>query len=75
MCPLVLSLIISLLNFGLCFINAKKKNMHVPARAFVEVQVKSLKDKVVASSGWEIILRAWRKLGQSVGRRGRRERG
>lgn len=49
--------------------------MHVPARAFVEVQVKSLKDKVVASSGWEIILRAWRKLGQSVGRRGRRERG
>lgn len=49
--------------------------MHVLARTFVGVQVMSLKDKVVASSGWEIILRAWRKLGQSVDRRGRRERG
>lgn len=68
MCPLVLSLIICLLNFGLCFINAER-------RAFVGVQIKSLKDKVVASSGWEIIVRAQRKLGQSVGRRGRRERG
>lgn len=32
--------------------------MHVLGRAFVEVQVKSLKDEKVESSVWEIIFRA-----------------
>lgn len=49
--------------------------MHVLARAFVEAQVKSLKGEVVESSGWEMTLWAQRKLGRSVGRRGREGKG
>jgi len=48
--------------------------MYVLSRVFVEVQTKSLKDKVVESLVWEMISSVQRTLGQSVDIRGRRER-